>query len=151
MSIYIRLKAFRRAHELKQSDLGEILGIGQTVISRMEKTNQLLNEEQYNLLVERFTKDEIDKFAGVPPKEYSFTPDDQPLPSMEEIFSGEGIPAEMPPGLVIKFLAARVRYLEENLMAQNKIVEAQSKVIESQSGIIEGYKKILEDMTKPSK
>ena len=144
MNIYIRLKAFRRAHGLKQSDLGEILGIGQSVISRMEKSCQPLDEEQYRILVERFCKEEVDKFAGVPPKEDGFTSDDKPLPSMDEIFSGEGIPAEMPTALVIKFLAARVRYLEDNLVAQNKIIEAQTNLLET-------YKKAVEDFMKQPK
>lgn len=65
--VYVRLKALRKAHGLKQSDLGGILGLEQTSVSRLESRHALMNEQQYKALVERFGEEEVAKYVGEPP------------------------------------------------------------------------------------
>jgi len=61
--MYVDLKLFRLEHNnMFQSELGEILGIGQSVVSRMEKQFTELNEVQYKKLCERFGKEEVQKY-----------------------------------------------------------------------------------------
>lgn len=62
--MYIDLKLFRLEHNnMFQSDLGELFGVGQSVISRMEKQFAELNEVQYKKLCERFGEEEVQKYV----------------------------------------------------------------------------------------
>ena len=61
--MYVDLKLFRLEHDnMFQSDLGELFGVGQSVISRMEKQFAELNDEQYKKLCERFGEEEVKKY-----------------------------------------------------------------------------------------
>ena len=64
MNIYIRLRELRKAHGLKQSELGKILGINQSNVSRIEEKNRPIDDVMYNRLVERFGDVEVSRFVG---------------------------------------------------------------------------------------
>ena len=66
--MYVDLKLFRLEHDnMFQSDLGELFGVGQSVISRMEKQFAELNEVQYKKLCERFGEEEVQKYVRESP------------------------------------------------------------------------------------
>lgn len=48
---------------MQQSQLGEILGVTQSVISRMESMHYELDDNQYSLLVEHFGATEVAKYV----------------------------------------------------------------------------------------
>lgn len=62
--MFIRIKEFRKAHHLYQSELAEIIGVTQSVVSRMEtKLVVALEEGQENALVEKFGREDVDRFV----------------------------------------------------------------------------------------
>lgn len=66
--MYIDLKLFRMEHgNMLQSKLGEHLGIGQSVVSRMEKQHTDLSTAQYKKLCDVFGKDDVDRYISVNP------------------------------------------------------------------------------------
>ena len=66
--MYIDLKLFRLEHNnMYQRELGEILGIEQSVLSRMEKQFAELNEVQYKRLCEKYGEDEVLKYKKESP------------------------------------------------------------------------------------
>ena len=66
--MYIDLKLFRLEHDnMFQSELGELFGVGQSVISRMEKQFAELNDVQYKKLCERFGEEEVQKYVRESP------------------------------------------------------------------------------------
>ena len=66
--MYVDLKLFRLEHDnMFQSDLGELFGVGQSVISRMERQFIELNEVQYKKLCERFGEEEVQKYVKTNP------------------------------------------------------------------------------------
>lgn len=66
--MYVDLKLFRLKHNnMYQRELGEILGIEQSVLSRMEKQFAELNEVQYKKLCERFGEEEVQKYVKTNP------------------------------------------------------------------------------------
>ncbi len=62
----IRLKDFRDANKLQQSDLVEVLGISQSAISRLEALGRDLSPTQIERLCAKYGEEEIMKFAGHP-------------------------------------------------------------------------------------
>lgn len=60
-----KLREFRIAHSLKQSEVAEILGVAQSGISRMESEKIELPIVLYNKLYERFGKEDVDAFKIV--------------------------------------------------------------------------------------
>lgn len=66
--MYIRLKALRAAHNLLQEDLGGIIGVSQSVLSRMEKKHTELDEVQMERLIKEFGREEVLKFVGETPQ-----------------------------------------------------------------------------------
>lgn len=60
--ILINLRDFRKSHNLKQSDVAEILGVGQSAISRMEMRPVQLTSIQCRALYERFGQEEVDLY-----------------------------------------------------------------------------------------
>ncbi len=66
--IYVKLKEFRAKHgKMKQSELAELFGIGQTDVSRMEQGFKLLSDEQYQILVNNFGIDDVMQYVTEPP------------------------------------------------------------------------------------
>ena len=65
--MYIRLKALRAAHDLLQAELGEKIGVSQSVLSRMEKNHSELDDEQMERLIKEFGREEVMKFVGETP------------------------------------------------------------------------------------
>lgn len=65
--IYVKLKDFRLAHKLKQSDLAKLFGIGQGDISRIENGFKLLEDVYYKILVDKFGIDDVNRFVAEPP------------------------------------------------------------------------------------
>ena len=66
--IYVKLKEFRARHgKMKQSELAELFGIGQTDVSRMEQGFKLLSDEQYQILVNNFGPDDVIQYVSEPP------------------------------------------------------------------------------------
>ena len=66
--IYVKLKEFRAKHgKMKQSELAELFGIGQTDVSRMEQGFKLLSDEQYKILVNNFGIDDVMQYVTEPP------------------------------------------------------------------------------------
>ena len=65
--VYVRLKALRKAHLLKQFEMGKILHVDQATVSRIEANHTLIDEQQYNYLVAEFGKEEVAKYMGEPP------------------------------------------------------------------------------------
>lgn len=62
--MYVDLKLLRKMHgRMQQSQLGEILGVTQSVISRMESMHYELDDNQYSLLVEHFGATEVAKYV----------------------------------------------------------------------------------------
>lgn len=57
-----KLKDFRKSHKLFQSDIAEILGVGQSAISRMEIRPVELTSVQYRALYEKFGKEDVDSY-----------------------------------------------------------------------------------------
>lgn len=57
-----KLKEFRNAHSLKQSDLAEVLGLTQSGISRMETEKIELSIVQYQKLYDVYGKEDVDAF-----------------------------------------------------------------------------------------
>ena len=64
MNIYVRLRELRKAHGLRQSELGEILGINQSNVSRIEEKGRSIDEVMYQRLVEKFGDVEVSRFVG---------------------------------------------------------------------------------------
>ena len=62
----IRLKDFRDANKLQQSDLVEVLGISQSAISRLEALGRDLSPTQIERLCAKYGEEVIMKFAGHP-------------------------------------------------------------------------------------
>lgn len=60
-----KLREFRIAHSLKQSEIAEILGITQSGISRMESERIELPIVLYNKLYDKFGKEDVDSFRIV--------------------------------------------------------------------------------------
>ena len=61
----IRLKDFRQSHGLYQSQLADIIGASQSVISRAELRGSCeLTTAQYNALCEHFGKADVDTFCS---------------------------------------------------------------------------------------
>lgn len=50
----IDLQRFRKEHNIKQSEISEILGVKQPYVSAIERGVRPLNEEQFRLLYNRF-------------------------------------------------------------------------------------------------
>ena len=66
--IYVNLKEFRTMHgKMKQSELGELLGLSQSVLSSMESSHKPLMDEQYKTLVEKFGEDDVKRYVSDPP------------------------------------------------------------------------------------
>lgn len=61
MKIY--LKKFRRAHHLNQIELAELFNCTQANISYMENTDRDLEGYQYDKLVEKYGKEEVEKYV----------------------------------------------------------------------------------------
>lgn len=62
--MYVDLKLLRKMHgRMQQSQLGEILGVTQSVISRMESMHYNLDDNQYSLLVEHFGATDVAKYV----------------------------------------------------------------------------------------
>lgn len=57
-----KLREFRLAHSLKQSEIAEILGVAQSGISRMESEKIELPKVLYKKLYDRFGEDDVDSF-----------------------------------------------------------------------------------------
>ncbi len=57
-----KLREFRIAHSLKQSEIAEILGVAQSGISRMESERIELPIALYSKLYEKFGKEDVDAF-----------------------------------------------------------------------------------------
>lgn len=57
-----KLYEFRKAHEMYQADLADIIGLTQSAISRMEKEGADLSKAQYQKLYERFGQEDVDAF-----------------------------------------------------------------------------------------
>lgn len=64
MEIYVRLRELRAAHGLKQSELGEILGINQSNVSRAEEKGRPIDEVMYQRLVGKFGEVEVSRYVG---------------------------------------------------------------------------------------
>lgn len=62
-----KLKEFRSAHGLKQSELAEILDLTQSGISRIETEKIELSIVQYQKLYDKFGKEDVDSFRVEPP------------------------------------------------------------------------------------
>lgn len=60
--IMFKLREFRIAHSLKQSEIAEILGVAQSGISRMESERIELPIALYSKLYEKFGKEDVDAF-----------------------------------------------------------------------------------------
>ena len=56
------LKSLRKKLGLTQAQMGDILGCGQTNISEIERNGKDLEPDQYNILLEKYGKEEIDKY-----------------------------------------------------------------------------------------
>ena len=66
--MYVNLKLFRLEHDnMFQSELAELFGVGQSVISRMENQFAELNEVQYKKLCDKFGEEEVQKYVGESP------------------------------------------------------------------------------------
>lgn len=61
-----KLKEFRLAHSLFQSQMAEILGLTQSAISRLETEKIDLTIAQYNILYDKFGKEDVDAFKVDP-------------------------------------------------------------------------------------
>ena len=61
--IYVKLKEFRAKHRVTQSDLAKLWGIGQTDVSRMEKGQKSVTEEQYKMLEEKYGADDVAQYV----------------------------------------------------------------------------------------
>lgn len=59
------LKSLRKKLGLTQAQMGEVLGCGQTNISEIERNGKDLEMDQYNILVEKYGKEEIDKYTQI--------------------------------------------------------------------------------------
>lgn len=60
--LYLDLKRFRFEHNLTQNELGEMMGISQSAVSRMETQSLDVNTIQYGNLCERFSYEIVDKY-----------------------------------------------------------------------------------------
>lgn len=56
------LKSLRKKLGLTQAQMGDILGCGQTNISEIERNGKDLEPDQYNILLKKYGKEEIDKY-----------------------------------------------------------------------------------------
>lgn len=66
--IYVKLREFRAMHgKMKQSELGELLGLTQSDISRIEMDYKPLMDEQYKILVEKFGENDVKRYVSDPP------------------------------------------------------------------------------------
>lgn len=59
------LKSLRKKLGLTQAQMGEVLGCGQTNISEIERNGKDLEMDQYNILLEKYGKEEIDKYTQI--------------------------------------------------------------------------------------
>lgn len=64
MGRFFRLKEFRNANGLNQIEMAAILGCTQGNISRIENQMADLEEKQYAILYEKYTRATIDSFIG---------------------------------------------------------------------------------------
>lgn len=64
MGRFFRLKEFRNANGLNQIEMASILGCTQGNISRIENQMADLEEKQYAILYEKYTRATIDSFIG---------------------------------------------------------------------------------------
>lgn len=65
--IYVKLKDFRLAHKKLQSEIAELFGIRQTDVSRIENGFKMLTDDQYQILVDKFGIDDVNRFVAEPP------------------------------------------------------------------------------------
>lgn len=70
-----KLREFRIAHSLKQSEIAEILGVAQSGISRMESEKIELPIVLYKKLYDKFGEDDVNSFRIVD--------DDSPKPNAD--------------------------------------------------------------------
>lgn len=64
MNIYVKLRELRAAHGLKQKELGEIIGLDQSNISRIEEKGRPIDEVMYQRLVGKFGEVEVSRYVG---------------------------------------------------------------------------------------
>ena len=70
---YVNLKEFRAKHgKMKQAELAELFGIGQTDVSRLENAHKLLTDEQYLILCDKYGKEDVDAYVYERPISYPF-------------------------------------------------------------------------------
>lgn len=60
--LYLDLKRFRFEHNLTQNELGEIIGISPSSVSRMENQCLDVNTTQYGRLCDKFSNEIVDKY-----------------------------------------------------------------------------------------
>ena len=60
--LYLDLKRFRFEHNLTQEELGEIMEVSQSAVSRMENQCLDVNTVQYGSLCDRFGYEKVDKY-----------------------------------------------------------------------------------------
>ena len=119
--MYIRLKALRAEHNLYQKDLGEILGLSQSVVSRMEKTHAELDDVLYERLVKKYGEKEVARFIGEPPtKNIQGTPRRKdPAP----------IPDELTLEQALAMQAQTIKLLTETNQIQQRTIDTQAALI----------------------
>ena len=117
--IYIRLKALRADHGMHQKVLGEIIGVTQSVISRMEKAHTPLDEVQYGRLVEKFGEAEVSKYVGE--SKYFLEKNEAEIPA--------DLPRELDLKTMCVLQAQTIKILTETNQMQQKTIETQAQVI----------------------
>lgn len=119
--MYIRLRALRREHGLQQKELGEIIGVTQSVISRMENSLAEVDDYQYERLVKKYGEEEVAKFMG-----------ESPLKNVVGA-PRRRIPATIPEELTLREMVVlqneSIKQLIETNYLQQKTIAAQAELI----------------------
>lgn len=64
MEIHFRLRDFREANGILQSEISEVLGINQSNISRLEAKDRSLTSLQYKKLAEKYGETIVSAYVG---------------------------------------------------------------------------------------
>jgi len=119
--MYIRLRALRADQGLHQKELGEIIGVTQSVISRMEKAHAELDDIQYSRLVKRFGEAEVAKYLGESPLQNVMGRPRRNLPP--------SIPEELSMENALAMQAKTIELLTETNHIQQQTIETQAQLI----------------------
>lgn len=116
--MYVDLKMLRKTHNrMSQDELAGILGVTQSVISRMENMHYDLDDSQYSLLVEHFGANDVAAFVKENPTK-NLTGVAKPSKPSKEIAEGDNL------SLAIKMLSETVlRQADTISQMQEKINE----------------------------